>query len=104
MMVRRAAWEAVGGLDVGFFMYYEDCDFGLRLNQVGWKVWWVPTTCVVHFRGQSVHRNPQVRTRVRQARRAAQWRYYRKHRPAWEQWLLRVYFGLRGLRVPAEAQ
>jgi N-acetylglucosaminyl-diphospho-decaprenol L-rhamnosyltransferase len=99
MMVRRAAWEAVGGLDAGFFMYYEDCDFGLRLNQAGWKVWWVPTVRVIHFRGQSVSRNPQVRTRVRQARRAAQWRYYRKHRPAWERWLLRAYFMLRGIRI-----
>ncbi len=35
LLVRRTALEQVGLLDEGFFMYGEDCDYGLRLTQAG---------------------------------------------------------------------
>jgi N-acetylglucosaminyl-diphospho-decaprenol L-rhamnosyltransferase len=33
---RREAWEAVGGLDEGVFLYAEDVDLALRLRAAGW--------------------------------------------------------------------
>lgn len=33
---RRTAWEAVGGLDEGVFMYGEDVELALRLRAAGW--------------------------------------------------------------------
>ncbi len=91
MAMRWAAWTAVRGFDPGFFLYYEDCDLGIRVQQAGWEVWWTPTATVVHTRGASVQENPGIRARVRRDRRNSQMRYYRKHRPRWEQTVLRWY-------------
>jgi GT2 family glycosyltransferase len=35
-LARREAWEAVGGLDERYFLYFEDVDLGWRLRQAGW--------------------------------------------------------------------
>ena len=38
MLVRREAWEAVGGLNEDYFLYWEDADFCLRLKRNGWDL------------------------------------------------------------------
>jgi N-acetylglucosaminyl-diphospho-decaprenol L-rhamnosyltransferase len=48
LVVRRAAWEAVGGLDPAYFLYGEDLDLGLRLRLAGWGVGIVPAARVEH--------------------------------------------------------
>jgi len=37
-LVRRGAWEAVGGFEPGFFLYTNDTDLALRLIARGWGV------------------------------------------------------------------
>jgi N-acetylglucosaminyl-diphospho-decaprenol L-rhamnosyltransferase len=37
LVVRRSAWDAVGGFDERYFMYGEDLDLGLRLRLAGWR-------------------------------------------------------------------
>jgi N-acetylglucosaminyl-diphospho-decaprenol L-rhamnosyltransferase len=53
LLVRRAVFEAVGLLDDGYFMYYEEVDFCLKANRAGWPCWYVPSSRVVHLVGQS---------------------------------------------------
>jgi hypothetical protein len=48
MVVRREAWQALGGLDRDYFMYGEDLDLGLRLWLSGRQVGLVPAARVVH--------------------------------------------------------
>jgi len=48
MLVRREAFEAVGGFDARFFMYAEDMDLCFRLRQEGWRVVYAPTVCAEH--------------------------------------------------------
>jgi GT2 family glycosyltransferase len=48
LMVRRAAWEAVGGFEARYFMYGEDVDLSLRLRLSGWRVGVTPTAQVEH--------------------------------------------------------
>ena len=48
MIIRRQAWEAVGPLDEGFFMYYEDIDWCYRARQAGWSIHYVPAARVTH--------------------------------------------------------
>ncbi len=53
MMVRKAAMDQVGLLDESYFMYGEDIDWCYRFHQAGWKNYYVPTTSIIHFRGES---------------------------------------------------
>lgn len=53
MMVRKAAMDQVGLLDESYFMYGEDIDWCYRFHQAGWKSYYVPTTSIIHFRGES---------------------------------------------------
>jgi N-acetylglucosaminyl-diphospho-decaprenol L-rhamnosyltransferase len=48
MVVRRSAWDELGGLDRAYFMYGEDLDLGLRLWLAGHRVGLVPDARVLH--------------------------------------------------------
>ena len=53
MMVRRAAYQAVGGFDERWFMYMEDVDLCRRLRSAGWTVGYRPDAVVEHAIGGS---------------------------------------------------
>ena len=53
LMLRREVVEQVGFLDEGFFMYFEDMDYCLRLQNAGWKMYYLPQGEIVHFGGMS---------------------------------------------------
>ena len=53
LFVRRNAFEAVGGFDKSFFLYFEDADLCYRLKAVGWEVHFAPVTTVMHAGGAS---------------------------------------------------
>lgn len=48
MLLRREAWQAVGGFDARYFMYYEETDFCHRLRRAGWRVTMVPAAGAEH--------------------------------------------------------
>jgi N-acetylglucosaminyl-diphospho-decaprenol L-rhamnosyltransferase len=56
--LRRAALDAVGGWDDGYFMYVEDVDLCWRLRGAGWRVAYEPAGEVVHVQGASTARHP----------------------------------------------
>jgi len=53
LLVRRAAFEQVGGFDERFFMYGEDADLCARLRDAGWEVALSPEARFVHVGGGS---------------------------------------------------
>jgi GT2 family glycosyltransferase len=53
MLIRRAAFEQVGGMDERFFLYWEDADFCRRLSQRGWRIVYFPAVSVTHVGGRS---------------------------------------------------
>ncbi|MEX2115985.1 MAG: glycosyltransferase [Bacteroidota bacterium] len=57
MMMRREAYEGVGGLDESFFMYGEDLDWCYRVQQAGWKNYYVHSTQIIHYKGESTRRS-----------------------------------------------
>ncbi|MDQ2755278.1 MAG: glycosyltransferase [Actinomycetota bacterium] len=48
MFVRRELFHELGGFDERFFMFYEDVDFGWRLNLLGHRFRYVPTSLAFH--------------------------------------------------------
>lgn len=48
VLVRRSAWNAVGGFDERQWMYAEDLDLGWRLRQAGWATRYEPRAAVEH--------------------------------------------------------
>jgi GT2 family glycosyltransferase len=53
---RRAAWEAVGGLDEGVLGYGEDVDLALRMRTAGWEATVAPGAVAVHVGSASFGR------------------------------------------------
>ena len=57
-LVRRSAFEAVGGFDEAYFMYAEDVDLCWRLGRAGYRAVYVPAAEVVHTQGVSTDHHP----------------------------------------------
>jgi N-acetylglucosaminyl-diphospho-decaprenol L-rhamnosyltransferase len=53
LLVRRSAFEEIGGFDTGFFMYFEDVDLGYRLGKAGYRNVYEPAAQVTHSGGHS---------------------------------------------------
>lgn len=79
ILVRRVAFEAVGGFDEGFFLYFEDVDLCVRMARAGWSSWVIEGPAFRHEGGASARRRPRL---AAEAYRRSQFRYFRKHRGA----------------------
>ena len=86
--------------DEGYFLYFEDNDWCLRLRERGWKLRRLPEVRCVHLGGASVSANPAAAAAYRRSLR----RFYRLHYPAWARLLLELmlplYAGLARARGP----
>ncbi len=51
MLVRRDAFNAVGGFDALYFCYFEDVDLCFRLRLAGWRILQSPDAIVAHVGG-----------------------------------------------------
>ncbi len=49
LMLRRTALNEVGLLDEQYFMYSEEIDLCYRMAQLGWQIWYIPSSVVTHF-------------------------------------------------------
>lgn len=82
MMVRRTAISEVGPMDDRFFLYFEDVDWCYRMKTFGWKVYYYPSSVLVHH-----YRRQSAEVRFGKAKRA--------HIESWlrfsEKWSLVVY-------------
>lgn len=53
MMIRRRVGEQVKWLDEEYFWYGEDLDFCFRIKLAGWKIMFVSTCQITHYKGVS---------------------------------------------------
>jgi len=86
LVLRRDAFEQVGGFDEGYFMFFEDLDLGDRLNQAGWTNVFVPSAEVTHVQGVSWKKDPAPMIR---AHHVSAHRYLTRRYDAWYQAPLR---------------
>jgi GT2 family glycosyltransferase len=78
MLLKRKVVDATGGFDPGFFLYFEDFDWSVRLNRVAGSAY-VPAVRIVHHGGGAARKG--WRHIAWFSRSAA--RFYRKHGWRW---------------------
>ena len=64
MFMRNSVLEEIGLLDEAFFMYGEDIDLSYRIKQSGNKVYYLPETQLIHFKGESTKKTSVNYVRV----------------------------------------
>ena len=60
LLVRRSAFEQIGGFDAGFFMYFEDVDLGFRFGRAGYRNVYEPAAVVTHTGAHSTNSDPAL--------------------------------------------
>jgi len=58
MLVPRGAWERVGPLDDGYFLFFEETDWCRRAKAAGYRIAHLPAAVVVHHGEHSVYQAP----------------------------------------------
>jgi GT2 family glycosyltransferase len=74
MLVRRRAFEEVGGFDEDYWMYWEDADLCRRLKQRGWRTMLQTDAEVAHSTGSSGRTEQTI-----EAFHLSAARYYERH-------------------------
>jgi N-acetylglucosaminyl-diphospho-decaprenol L-rhamnosyltransferase len=87
LLVRRKAFEEVGGLDEAYFMYAEEVDWCYTMRAKGWQVWYQPAAKVTHLGGGSSRNRPFQREADLYRSRV---RFFRKHYGDAAAWLLKA--------------
>jgi GT2 family glycosyltransferase len=86
VVVRRTAFEAVGGFSPEYFFFLEDTDLCRKLHDRGWRIRWMPQSRVIHLWGRSVA-DPIERHRLFLT---AQEVYFRSWHSPVQLWTLRI--------------
>lgn len=53
MMIPKAVLDKTGSFDETFFMYGEDVDLSYRIQQAGYKNYYLAESTIIHFKGES---------------------------------------------------
>ncbi len=77
LMARGEVIRQVGVLDDGYFMYCEEMDWCLRLQEAGWSAFALPTARITHLEAQS---SRQVRWEAFERLWRSRFRFYQKQR------------------------
>lgn len=77
MLIRREAFDAVGGFDERYPLYFEDVDFCVRLAEAGWQTVYDPGVKMDHFHQGESRKSLLGASTRRHARSAA--RFYLQH-------------------------
>ena len=80
LALRRSDWDRLGGMDEGFFLWYEDVDLGVRVSRLGGAVAIADTVLIRHLGASTWNRLTRrrrqwlrVRGALRFARRDLGW-------------------------------
>lgn len=64
LLIRRQAFQAVGGFDENFFMFFEDTMLGEQMRRSGWQSVFVHDAVVTHDQGKSWREQPAAMLRA----------------------------------------
>jgi N-acetylglucosaminyl-diphospho-decaprenol L-rhamnosyltransferase len=87
LLVRRSAFDAIGGFDEGYFMYFEDVDLGFRLGRSGYRNVYEPAASVTHV---GAHSTGSESARMVAAHHESARRFLSKKYVGWYLWPIRA--------------
>jgi len=87
LLVCRSALDQIGLLDESYFIYGDEADLQYRLNKAGWKVYFLPSSSIIHFGGRSMDRWKRRKMVYR-----GKMLFYKKNYGFLSAWLLRGLF------------
>lgn len=91
LLVRRAAFDQIGGFDERYFLYMEDVDLGDRLGRAGWLNVYVPSAEVLHQKGHATGKDPAANLA---AHHRSTYTYLADRHPGW--WRAPLRWTMRG--------
>jgi GT2 family glycosyltransferase len=92
MLVRESVWRAIGGMDEGYFFFFEETDFCLQARQRGWRIFHLPQVKVWHEQGKSAG---QVHVPARVEYWRSRYLYFSRHHSPVARAVLRLGLGAR---------
>ena len=99
LLVRKSAFDAIGGFDEGYFMYFEDVDLGFRLGRAGYRNVYEPSAKVTHV---GAHSTGSESARMVAAHHASARRFLSKKYAGWWLWPVRAVLRV-GLAIRSRA-
>ncbi len=91
LLVRREAFDAIGGFDDDYFMYFEDVDLGYRLGKAGYRNRYEPDAAVTHVGAHTAARDSSVMIR---AHHDSARRFIGRKYAGWHLWPVRAVLGV----------
>jgi hypothetical protein len=88
MMVRKECFNALGGFDESYFMYFEDVDLCYRARRLGHEIGYAADCSLIHLGGMSYSSGEPL---IQKEYRRSQLRFYDKFRAWPERLMLRFY-------------
>ena len=89
LMIKRSAFETVKMFSTDYFMYSEDIDLCFKVQEAGWKTYYVPMAVIVHHGGVSSSQTGESAfSNVMMFE--SRMRFFRKTRSRWYCWLYRT--------------
>ncbi|GAA2080011.1 glycosyltransferase family 2 protein [Pseudolysinimonas kribbensis] len=96
LLLRRSAYDAIGGFDAEYFMYFEDVDLGARMQKAHWQNVYLPSAIVTHTGAHSTTNDSRAMERVHHQ---SAYRYLSRKYASWYLLPLRA-----ALRIGLEAR
>ena len=87
LMVRRATYDQVGGLDENLKRFYDDVEWCLRSKKGGWKIYYIPQAQAIHYWYYS---RPRDATHLIQTGYFSELYVLKKHYSRWEFFVMRL--------------
>lgn len=75
MLLKREVFNKVNGFDEDYFMYGDDIDLSFKLLKEGYKNYYVPSTSIIHYKGESTLKDKTYAKRFHHAMQI----FYKKH-------------------------
>lgn len=97
MMVRRDVIERAGPMFEGYFLFYEEFDWSLRMREAGYKLFYEPRAVVYHKEGATIVKQSPLREYYL---RRARVMYARRNVRSFRRWLSCLY--LLGVVMPGK--